>query len=177
VAAPLIYAHDRQVSGIAPYGIADKATTQVQVEYRGVKSRALAAPVRATAPGIFTLDASGRGPGVVWNQNGSINSKSNPAARGDIIAFWATGEGAVTPDAADGQVTGAVAPRPKAPVTVRIDGIEAEILYAAAAPQAVAGVFQVNVRVPQAARAGDALPLVLTAGGVRSQAGVTVALK
>jgi uncharacterized protein (TIGR03437 family) len=59
---------------------------------------------------------------------------------------------------------------------VRIDGIEAGVLYAAAAPQAVAGVFPVNVRVPQAARAGDSIPVVLTVGGVRSQPGVTVSL-
>jgi uncharacterized protein (TIGR03437 family) len=177
VAAPLVYAHDRQVSGIAPYGIAGKTTTQVQVEYRGAISRAVAIPVNQTHPGIFTQDASGRGPGVIWNQDGTINTKANPARRGDLISFWATGEGAVTPAAADGQVTGASAPKPKAPVTVRIDAVESEILYAAAAPQAVAGVFQVNVRVPQDARAGDALPIVLTVGGARSQAGVTIAVK
>ena len=58
-----------------------------------------------------------------------------------------------------------------------IDGIDCEVVYAAATPQVVAGVFQVNVRVPDMARQGDALPLVVTVSGVSIQGGVTIALK
>ena len=60
-------------------------------------------------------------------------------------------------------------------MTATIGGLSAEVVYAGAAPAAIAGLFQVNVRVPATVRTGDAIPLYLTAGGFSSQQ-VTVAI-
>lgn len=62
------------------------------------------------------------------------------------------------------------------PVSVTIGGITADVLYAGTAPQNVAGFFQMNVKVPENAPSG-ALEVIVTVGGVRSQTGLTVAVR
>jgi len=60
---------------------------------------------------------------------------------------------------------------------VRISGIAAEALYAGGAPGLVAGVLQVNAKVPSGVPSGEAIPVVLTIGGVNSRPGVTLAVR
>jgi uncharacterized protein (TIGR03437 family) len=177
VPAPLIYVWDRQLSAVAPYGTAGKVVTQLQVEYLGVKSKPVSVPVSSAQPGIFTRDSSGRGPGAIINQDGTVNSVSNPAPRGSIVSIYATGEGQTDPGGVDGQIAGEVLARPLATVQVRIDGLESEIQFARAVPMLVAGVLQVDARIPPDSRAGDAIPVVLTVGGSAGQGGVTLAVR
>ena len=53
----------------------------------------------------------------------------------------------------------------------------AEIIYAGEAPHAIAGLLQVNFRVPANAPLGDAVPIILTVGDSRSPDGVTMAVR
>ncbi len=129
----------------------------------------------AALPGLFTANASGSGPGAIRNQDLSVNSASNPAPRGSIVVY-ATGEGATDPVGVDGQVAATAFPKPTLPVTVRIGGMPAEVLYAGAAPSLVAGVLQVNVRVPEGVPDGAA-EVRLIVGSAESPAGVTVAVQ
>jgi uncharacterized protein (TIGR03437 family) len=130
----------------------------------------------SAAPGIFTLDGSGKGPASAANQDGSLNSAGNPVARGAIVTFYATGEGAVTPDGIDGKLSVAPFPTPTQKVTVQIGGQPADVLYAGAAPGLVAGLMQVNARVPQGASPGAA-EVTVTVGSAVSPGGVTVQVK
>jgi uncharacterized protein (TIGR03437 family) len=149
VPAPVLFARQDQVNTIAPYFVATRTSTRVVVEYRGVRSDPIDLRVSETAPGIFTIDATGNGQGAVLNQDNSVNGPSNPAARGSIIVIYATGEGQVIPAGTDGQViTATNLRRPFATVTVRIGGQNAEVLYAGSAPGLVSGALQVNARVP-----------------------------
>ena len=66
-------------------------------------------------------------------------------------------------------------PRPVLPVPVSIDGREAEVSYAGAAPILPAGVLQVNARTAEDAVAG-VVPILIRIGIFESQAGVTVAI-
>jgi uncharacterized protein (TIGR03437 family) len=59
------------------------------------------------------------------------------------------------------------------PVTVQIGGQPATVLYAGAAPDLVAGVFQINVQVPTGLQAGNQ-PVVVTVGTKTSPANVTL---
>ena len=93
VAAPMIYTVKNQVSAVVPYEIAGQAATQVQVEYNGIRPVAVTVPVLPAVPGILTANASGSGQAVAVNQDGSLNSASNPAARGSVAILYATGEG------------------------------------------------------------------------------------
>jgi uncharacterized protein (TIGR03437 family) len=177
VAAPLIFVQANQLSAVVPYQVAGRSSTQLQIEYRGNKSVPVEVTVAPSAPGIFTLDASGRGFGAILNENGQVNTPATPASRGAIISLYATGEGQTNPPGQDGKPASGVPPKPLLPVSVTIGGIAAEVLYAGGAPQLVAGVLQVNVRVPAAAPAGGAVPIQLTVGNASSQSGVTLALR
>jgi len=91
--------------------------------------------------------------------------------------IYATGEGQTSPSGADGQLAnGPFYPTPVLPVQVNIGGISAEVLYAGAAPSLVAGVMQLNVRIPADAPSGD-VPVEIVAGTTHSQPGVTIAVK
>lgn len=177
IPAPLIYVSRNQINCVAPYGIAGRVTTRVQVEYQGVRSDPLELRVADTAPGIFTLDASGRGQGAILNQNFSVNGPNNPAAKGSVVMIYATGEGQTNPPGRDGEVTGSVLRRPIRDVMVTIGGVPARVEYAGSAPGFVAGVLQVNVVVPENAPSGNAVPVILTIGGVSSPATVSMAIR
>ena len=67
-------------------------------------------------------------------------------------------------------------PRLQLPAAVRIDGLEAEVLYAGAAPGLVAGVVQINARAPQGVRIGPA-PLAVSVGLATSQPEAAVVVR
>ncbi len=181
IPAPMASAVNGRIGAVVPYGIAGHPTTQVVVEYHGVRSPPVTLPVVESAPAVFTLDASGKGQAAMLNETGCCNSVRNPAARGAVAALYATGEGQTVPAGIDGDLNGddrvAHLPKPLLPVSVTVGGIPAEISYAGEAPHAVAGLLQVNFRVPLNAPLGDAVPLVLQAGGSRSPDGVTMAVR
>lgn len=179
VAAPLLYARADQVNAVVPFGVALKTSTLLEVEYLGASVFSATLDVRPAMPGLFTMDASGSGAGAVLNQDYSVNSPANPAGRGSYLYLWATGGGQTDPAGVDGQLlSGGVLPRTLANVSVRIGGIPAtDIYYAGGAPQLVAGVLQVDVRVPMEVAPGPAVPLLVTLDGINSQGDVTVAVR
>lgn len=176
VAAPLLYVSGGQSAAIVPYSVDGHSQTQMTVEYQGVASSPMAVPVAAAAPGIFSADTSGQGPGAILNQDNSLNSPSNPAASGSIVVLYATGEGQTAPGGVDGQMAGQPFPAPKLAVTVAVNGRNADVLYAGAAPFEVAGLLQINIRLPLGLAAGN-IPITFSVGGAASQPGLTVAVK
>ena len=128
IAAPMIYASATLVSAIVPYAVAGKRTTRLQVEYQGATSSGFDLPVADSAPGIFTMAASGRGQGAILNQDYSVNSTANPAGRGSFVMIYATGEGQTDPVGVDGLLTGATLRKPLQPVSVTIGGQQADVL-------------------------------------------------
>jgi uncharacterized protein (TIGR03437 family) len=182
VPAPVLFARQDQVNTIAPYFVATRTSTRVVLEYRGVRSDPIDLRVSETAPGIFTIDATGNGQGAVLNQDNSVNGPSNPAARGSIIVIYATGEGQVIPAGTDGQViTATNLRRPFANVTVRIGGQNAEVLYAGSAPGLVSGALQVNARVPAnltiAGTANVPVELIIGNGNSATAQNVSVSIR
>ena len=178
VPAPLIYARNDQVSGIVPYELSGKASTQVHVSFGGQISNTVKVPVVEVAPGIFTADSSGRGQGAIVNQDGTLNSASNPAPAGSIVFLYATGEGQTSPGGENGKPADSPAPQPiSQPVTATVGGLSAPVLYAGGVPGLVAGVLQVNVQIPQGVGGSSSSPLILTFGKISTQPGVTVAVR
>jgi uncharacterized protein (TIGR03437 family) len=180
IEAPLVYVSARQISAIVPYALAGKTTTAAQVEYRGVRSNSVTLDVASSAPGVFTVNASGTGPGAILNQDYSLNSVSSPAARGSVVMLYVTGEGQTIPLGVDGKVhiDANSLPKPVLPVGVTIGGQDAKVLYYGAAPGMVSGLMQINVEVPLAAVTGNDVPVTCTVGNqTTSQTGVTLAVK
>jgi len=179
VAAPMVYTLKGQVSAVVPYGVAGKASTQVQVQYQDSVSNTWSVPVRAATPAIFSLDSTGVGPGAILNQDTSINSTGNPAARLSVIALYCTGGGVTTPASADGAVIGVPPPvLSQSPVvTVTIGGVNASVKYAGTSPGTVAGLTQINVEVPAGLTPALAWPVIVKIGDFASTGSVTVAVK
>jgi uncharacterized protein (TIGR03437 family) len=176
--APLLYSSAGQVAAIAPYALDGKTGTQVRVVNGTLFSDSVALPVTPVGPSVFTMDLTGSGQGVILNEDVvTVNSTVKPADKGSIVVIYATGEGQTTPAGLDGQLAnGPFYPKPIQKVTVNIGGIPAEVLYAGAAPTLVAGVMQINVRIPVNAPSGN-VPVDIVVGTTHSQPGVTVSVK
>jgi uncharacterized protein (TIGR03437 family) len=175
VPAPLLYTSTGQLGAVVPYGLDGKKGTQVQVKANGLTSDPVALPVVPAAPAIFSVNYTGSGQGAILNEDSRVNSSALPAGKGSIIAIYATGEGQTSPPGVDGKLATAFA-QPRLPVQVRINGLPADILYAGAAPGSVAGLMQVNVRIPAEAPSGD-VPVEIQVGDAKSQPGITVAVR
>jgi uncharacterized protein (TIGR03437 family) len=180
IPAPIVYASTGQVNTVVPYAVAGQSTTSLQVEYLGAVSAPVSLPVAATAPGLFTASATGSGQGAILNaSDNSVNSASNPVARGDWVSIYGTGGGATNPASVDGLL--ATAPYPQVPsnvpVTVTMGGLPCLINYAGAAPYLISGVTQINAQVPKGVTPGPNVPLTATIGGANAQTGVTLAVK
>jgi uncharacterized protein (TIGR03437 family) len=174
--APLLYVSATQINAIAPYEIAGRTSTVLKVSYSGGTSTGTTLQVAASAPGIFTLNQTGSGQAAVLNQDNTINTAANPAARGSILQVFATGEGQTVPAGITGGITGSTLPKPVASVSVTIGGVSAQVVYAGSAPVAVAGLFQVNVIVPNSVQSGS-VPIVITVGPASSQSTATVSIQ
>ena len=145
IAAPILLSNYFQVNVQAPYEIAGRQSTAVQLVYRGLPSPVVQVPVTAAAPGIFT--SIGGTEARVLNQDGTIHDVNNAAARGTIVSVFCTGGGQTSPPTATGTLAALPLPAPALPIAAAISGRQAEILYAGPAPGLV-GVTQVNLRVP-----------------------------
>jgi uncharacterized protein (TIGR03437 family) len=174
IAAPLIYVSQAQTAVMVPYGASGKVT-QVQVVYAGASSDTFPKSVSATAPGIFSADASGKGQAAINNSDGSVNSSTNPASPGTYVTFYLTGEGQTDPPGSDGNIAAGTS-NVVLPVSVRIAGHLAQFLYSGSAPGNVNGFAQINVVIPADLPYGGNLPILVQIGSVSSQAELTIAV-
>jgi uncharacterized protein (TIGR03437 family) len=183
-AAPMIYASSLQVNAIVPYEMARVASPQVWVKYVGQTSNAYQLTSATTAPGLFTQNASGSGPGAILNQNYSLNGPNNPAAKGSIVMVYMTGEGQTSPAGVTGAITLPNLPPPQVTpsplltsIGVLINGQPAAWTYAGEAPGLAAGLLQLNVQIPQTAQSGVPNSITVSIGPNVSQTGVTVSVQ
>jgi uncharacterized protein (TIGR03437 family) len=145
LAAPLLYVSAGQINAVVPFALQAGEAVTVEVERDGTrKPSVIDTTVVATQPSIFAAS----GWAATINQAGTVNSADNPAPVGSVVSLWATGFGALTPQRADGAVPEQAESMVAAPVRIYVEGQPAEVLYAGDAPGLVAGVVQVNFRVP-----------------------------
>ena len=164
VAAPLTYVNGSQINAVVPYEVAGKATAQLQVMIQGKPTNSVTLAVVDSSPGVF----------AITNQDGSVNTAANPAPPNGALVLYCTGEGQTNPAVPDGTVNATIFPKPVLPVSVRIGGQDAMVLYAGAAPGFVAGVLQVNVQIP--AGLSGTLPLQLIIGNASTPSGLAIAV-
>lgn len=156
--ATIFYTGPSQINAMAPPDLVPNSSTEISIIVKGAKVADFPSNVVNAVPGIFTT-ANGAGQAAAANEDGSVNSASNPAARGSIVVLYATGEG-----------------RNVSVVGLKIAGYTAELLYAGPAP-GFQGLMQINARVPGGFAPTGILPVVLTVGNAVSQDGVTIAVR
>jgi len=157
-AAAVIYTGLNQVNALAPLQLSAASTTEISIVVNGLKIADWIAPVAAAAPGIFTA-GNGTGQAAANNEDGTLNSPTNPARRGSIISLYATGQGT----SSNG-------------VTLTIGNYPAQLMYAGPAP-GLPGLMQINAQIPGGFLAPGVQSVVLSAGGTSSQSGVTIAVQ
>ena len=173
IPAPLTYVSSTQINCVVPFEVATATTAQMQISYNGATSPATPLTVQTTTPGIFTQSSSGTGLGAILTPAYAVVTTSNPAPRGSTIIIYATGGGLTNPVSVTGAVAGGTLLQTTANVTVTIGGIAATVTYAGSAPGLVEGVLQINAVIPTGISAGTQ-PILVTAGNVTSQNGVTI---
>jgi uncharacterized protein (TIGR03437 family) len=166
-AAPLLFVGPEQINFLMPDDVA--AVSSVTVNYAGSESAAASGAPTAfrfdSAPGIFTLSPDGQGAvliggaGLIARATG--DAQSRPAQRGEVVEIFATGLGAVSnPPAAGNPALSEPLSRTLGETMVMLGGVRAVVLYSGLAP-GLAGVYQVNARVPEDAPTGDRVPITI----------------
>jgi uncharacterized protein (TIGR03437 family) len=155
--ATLFYTSATQINALAPVSLGTNSTATISIVVDSAAIAGSAVPVVPAAPGIFTTSGA-TGQAAATNEDGSLNSASNPAARGSVVSLYATGQGSSTAD-----------------VTLTIAGYNAPLLYAGPAP-GFAGLMQINAQIPCGFLPPGIQPVVLSIGGVSSQLGVTLTI-
>lgn len=174
--SPVVYASASQVNALVPFSLSS-TSTNVQVEFQGQLSDPITITVAPSTPGIFGADGSGKGQGRIFNQDGTGNTDSTPAAPGSVIVLYATGVGQLSPPGQDGAiVTGDSLPVPMLPVSATVAGLPAQVLYAGGGAGIIEGIVQVNLQIPDSAPDGTA-DVVLQIGDRASQPGLTVSVR
>ena len=168
--APLFFVSGTQVNFQVPWELSGQSVT-LTATVDGQAGAAQTIPLAPFAPAIFTVGAQGSGPGAILDASYQLVNSSNPTTAGATILIYCTGLGQVTNQPATGS------PAPLSPLswsaipTVTIGGVLANVSFSGLAPGYV-GLYQVNVLVPAGLAAGDAVPVVLSMGGVTSNTAV-----
>lgn len=139
-AVPLLSVSAQEIDLVAPFELAAKSATTVQVVYNGVQSNPVQVAVTATALQILG----------VFDDDFSLNSASNPAKAGSIISLYLAGAGQTNPPSQDGQLNAAPLAAPSMPIQLEWDNPTTllPITFAGAAPGLAAGILQVNFVAP-----------------------------
>lgn len=150
VAAPLLAVANvngrEQINFQAPWEIANPTSIPVIVINSSISSEVVHVTVHAAQPGIFTLD--GTNAVAVHGPNDKLVSAASPAAKGEVIVFYATGLGSVRNQPANGRpASSAALSSTMLPVSVTIGGQDAHVMFSGLTPNYV-GLYQINVTVP-----------------------------
>ncbi len=171
IAAPILYTSATQVASVVPYGITG-TTVQVVVTYQGHASNNFTATESVSAPSLFTSNQQGWGQAAaIHPSDGTVNSAANPIHIGGYISLFATGEGQTSPAGVDGRLGGATPAHPLLPVGVTVDGIPAIVQYAGGVQGQVAGLMQINVKIPDGVQPGGYVPVILQVGNASTTPG------
>lgn len=153
VPAPLLYVSDSQINAAVPFGV---YSGTVRIVSNGITTPDFPTTIISADPEIF-LNPDGTAAAV--NQDGTINSPSNPAKAGSIVSIWVTGIASFFTHSTDGQIAttaqdyccgveilmvldpNASSGLPPGPI----------VTYAGAAPGLVAGVIQINFHIAASA--------------------------
>lgn len=180
--APIIFTSAKQVAALVPYDVAGKSVIVIRLEKDGVASESISKNVAPASPALFTAAGSGSGQAaafIIDEATGAItlNSENSAATKGGVVVLYATGEGVTSPPSLDGRIVTAGSSTINPTLALQIGGANATVLYAGGVPGLVAGLLQINARIPSTITAAKATPVVLTINGISSSPGVTIAIK
>jgi len=172
VHALMYYASANQLAALLPSNTPTGAG-ELTVTYSGQTSVQAPVDVVPNNVGIFTLDSSGQGPGIVTYSDYSLvsavkadgcggpNTACGAANPGDTLTLWATGLGPVAGSDATGAGLGQN--MSSIPLAVYLGGVKAPVTYQGRSGCCI-GEDQIVFTVPAGVPTGCAVPLVIQIG-------------
>jgi uncharacterized protein (TIGR03437 family) len=162
--APLLYVSPAQDNIVLPQDLAINGTADLLAVRASTGEILGGAEIQLapSSPGLFTADASGSGQILAVNlPDGTINSTTNPAIRGQYVILYGTGVGPVPNPPADGAAASGQPASDFPTVLIASSGgadtpalIPATVTYSGLAP-GFAGLWQINVLIPSDAQSGN----------------------
>lgn len=170
-----IYLSAHQINVQVPWEIAGEASIQMSIVSTTGPGFGPVSPVSTIGPFVVQVAPSAPGVFFVNNSDGTTNSASNPASRGDFISIYGTGGGLMNPAGVDG-ANWPLSPLSSMtlPVSVSIGGASANLIYAGSAPTLLSGFFQINAGVPVNIAPSSNASLVLTIGAASTTVPVAI---
>ena len=139
-----------------PISVAGTDSVELSVLANGQNLASKSLDVVDAVPGLFV---NTDGFAIALNQDGTLNTADNAAARGSIAVLYGTGEGISD-----------------APVRVRIGFVDAEVLYSGNV-QGNPGLWQINARVPSGFVPPGSLAVAVSVGEALSPQSVRLHVK
>jgi uncharacterized protein (TIGR03437 family) len=177
--AYISYISPTQINFIVPSGSLGSSVPVTVTTSQGSATRSLASDTQS--PALFTNLWGGRsyatatiGSNLVGPLT-AIPGRTVPAKRGDTVVLWATGLGPTTPLPVDGRVITPPYPQIQSLTSVNV-AFGSAVVHPLFAGMTFAGVFQVNVTIPQNAPTGD-IPISLQIAGAQTQSNVFISVQ
>jgi uncharacterized protein (TIGR03437 family) len=150
----------QEIDLVAPFELAGKTATTVQVKYNGAASNAVKVLVANTVSASLGI-LSGLPMQVlgVFNSDFTANSASNPATAGSVVSIYVAGIGQSVPSSQDGEINHAPLADLPGPAQIQLFGeivnaTPLAVTFAGAAPGVSAGIFQINFVAPRQIQPG-----------------------
>ncbi len=169
VNALMYYTSDKQIAALLPSNT-PTGTGTITVTYNGQASPTARFGVVSNNLGIFTVDSSGHGAGIITYADYSLVSPAKAANcggpyttcgaanPGDTLILWGTGLGRIAGDDASGAGLGQN--MPNLPLKLWVGGVQAKVLYQGRSGCCI-GEDQIVFAVPDDAPTGCAVPLAV----------------
>jgi uncharacterized protein (TIGR03437 family) len=185
--APILFSSYGQVNVILPYSLPERTRAKIQVVSNGIPGNEVGTMFSPTVLragiSLFRMNDSPSRPAAALNEDGTLNSPQNPAKKGSRVVLFGTGGGQTNPPGVAGEVTPLIPRLLENGAQVQIvGGPFAAVEYAGAAPGLVAGVIQINIKLPDVLPVVDGFPrgtvplMVFTPGNLFLSGYVTVAV-
>ncbi len=140
-AAPILYTSDTQINAVTPLALQNTTTATLRLSVSAADLPEFRLAVDVAIPEVFRMSD---GSAAAINQDGTLNSKDNPAKAGSIVSIWATGTGWI--QGTDGQIQTEV--QPFGTCAIYNESHQgAVVTYSGAAPGLITGIVQINFQV------------------------------
>ena len=157
---PLLYTSSGQLAAVLP-SATPVGPASLTVSYQGAQASFSSIPIQvvSSSVGIFTVNGSGSGSGILTGTDGALKTTDLAAKAGDILTLWATGAGPSSEPPG-----GIPATFPGLPgVEVFVGPQSAKVIYAGRSG-CCAAVDQISFEMPQST-AGCYVPVAVRSGG------------
>lgn len=147
-ASPILSASRNRITFMVSHQTPVNGSGWLVIEHAG--KPVVTTPVSFGGRGFAILSGPFAPPGTgIFNEDGSVNSRENPARPGSVIRFHFVAAGPFDQPLVDGQTQHTVLSRPVAPVQIHLSlGSPAGLLSLAQAPGELAGYIEARVRIP-----------------------------